>query len=132
MSVETKACPCGAKIMLLPTPSGATMPVDVGRDPHGNLVAVQIPGKGWGVRVLTDRERDEGTTQPRYTPHWSTCPQPEQYRATARNPGTGPARLVTAGPTREGPCARCRQPHPNRYGPGPASPLCASCRGEAR
>lgn len=32
---------------------------------------------------------------------------------------------------RSGPCAKCRQVHPNHYGPGPASPLCGPRRAAA-
>lgn len=124
-----RACSCGATVLMLPTPSGSTMPVDVGRDPHGSLVAVRIPGKGWGVRVLTPAERQSGTiTAPRYTPHWVTCPDADQYRAQARRqaPDTWPQRL-RVNDTTAGPCARCGAIHPTRYGPG-GSPLCPSCR----
>lgn len=126
-------CSCGSTVWLLPTPRGGTMPVDVGRDPTGNLVAVRLgPRRGWGVRALTDRERAEGTQLPRYTAHWTTCPRAEQYRRTARKtaPDTWPTRPQPAAHLRHGPCARCRGPNPHCYGPGPSSPLCDTCRAE--
>lgn len=118
-------------IRWLSTPDGARLPVDVERDPNGNLEAVKI-GKGWGVRVLTDSERTRPGSLPRYTTHWTTCPQPQQYRRRAHSaaPSTFPARAELAAQlsVRSGPCSVCRAPNPCRYGPGPASPLCPSCR----
>lgn len=132
MSHEPAACSCGAMIRWLPTPDGATMPVDVDRDPHGTLTAVKVAGRGWGVRVLSRWELALDVPQPRYNPHWAACPHAEQYRKRARvaAPETWPERGNTPAACRAGPCAVCRTVHPARYGPGPSSPLCPACRAE--
>jgi len=115
-------------ILLLPTETGATMPVDVDRDPDGTLAAVKIAGIGWGVRVLSAAERAAPPDGPRYRPHWAVCPHADAHRT--RGGSTSPRNTswdVFAG-VRSGPCVRCRGHNPHLYGPGPASPLCPACR----
>lgn len=130
MRYDTTGCTsCGAMIRFLPTPDGQLMPVDVDRDPDGVLEAVRIPGRGWGVRVLTAPERALTATLPRYRPHWASCPGAAAHRGSpaATTPAQAPATWHLLGDVRTGPCARCRKPNPRLYGPGPANPFCERC-----
>ncbi|MCZ7478833.1 hypothetical protein [Micromonospora sp. WMMC273] len=123
-----RTCSCGSMVVLLPTPAGPAVPVDLGRDPAGNLVTVRLGRRGWGVRELTEQEKARGTHLPRFTAHWSTCPSPEQYRVLARRtaPGTFPARPARR--VRWGPCTGCGDQHPRAYGTVASPSWCDGCR----
>lgn len=100
---------------MLPTPAGKLMPTDVGSDPAGTLLGIMLPGGVRGVRVMTAAELADPPPGPRFTPHWVTCPHANAHRQQRR------------ASVREGNCAACAGPNPNRYGEG-GSPFCPACR----
>lgn len=117
-------------IWLLPYARGGTMPVDPDLDPGGALLGVGVRGQR-GVRLLSDAELAAAPPGPRFNPHWTSCPHAAQYRTQARRqaPDTFPRRDVRPG-GRAGPCARCGNRFPNRYGPD-ATVMCPACQPQA-
>ena len=67
---------CGATIFFLQMPSGARMPVDVVKNPAGNVV---ITSDELNIgRVLKKDEAD--WPGPRYMPHWRSCPHARSHK----------------------------------------------------
>lgn len=121
-------CQCGSMVILVPFTDDHTVmiPVDVDRDPAGDLVVVGSR-VGFTIRPVGDGEEPEGRFRRRA--HWGTCPHQSRWRNAMRAAGVGG--LSTAyDPMRAGPCARCRRRHPWHYGGPIASPVCDRCRAE--
>lgn len=120
-------CQCGSMVNLVPFTGDHTVmvPVDVDKDPDGGLVIVGSR-VGFTIRSVADGEEPEGRFRRRA--HWDVCPHPARWWDVKR--------VVVGLPTsdhdpfRVGPCARCRQRHPWRYGGPIASPVCDRCRAE--
>lgn len=121
-------CQCGSMVTLVPFTGDPTVmiPVDVDRDPAGDLVIVGSKA-GYTIRPARDGADPEGRFRRRA--HWGTCPHVARWRDAMRSVGVGGPGL-TYDPTRAGPCARCRERHPWRYGGPIASPVCDRCRAE--
>jgi hypothetical protein len=115
-------------INLVPLTSDTTMmvPIDVDRDPTGDLVIVGSRA-GYTARPVRDGEEPEGRFRRRA--HWGVCQHVARWRDVMRAAGVvGPT--TTHDPSRAGPCVRCRVWHPWRYGGPIASPVCDRCRAE--
>lgn len=102
------------------------VPVDVDRDPAGDLVVVGSRA-GFTVRPVVDGEEPEGRLRRRA--HWGACPHQRRWRGVMRSVGIGA--VGERDPARIGPCARCGQRHPWHYGGPIASPVCDRCRTSA-
>lgn len=73
--VSAKCRSCGAEIVWAQTKQGKKMPVDAAAHPDGTL---KVTAERDGTLVVEVRA-PEGT-QPRYRPHFSTCPDAESWR----------------------------------------------------
>lgn len=126
-AAQPTSCPaarCRATLRWVRLVSGASVPVDAGLDPCGQLVPVWHQGER-RVRARTPRDH----AQPGFTPHWSTCPDPvvwRQVRQHANRRGELAA-LTRERTAAQGPCAGCRDPHHVRYGTGADGTLCPAC-----
>lgn len=121
-------CQCGAMVTLVPFTYDHTVmiPVDVDRDPTGDLLVVGSRA-GFTIRPVVEGEEPEGRF--RRHAHWNACPHPSRWRSVMRTVGVG-GTAPTHDPTRAGPCAKCRRRHPWHYGGPIASPVCDRCRAE--
>ena len=126
------SCTCGSLVFLVPFTTDPTVmiPVDVDRDPAGDLVAVG-GRNGFTVRMVIANEVPEERFRRRA--HWATCPRPHvaQWGNAMRAAGVDTTEDVRHDPMRYGPCVRCRQRHPWHYGGPVASPVCDRCRSAA-
>lgn len=104
---------CRAAIRWVKTVDGQWMPLDMDRVPDGTVVAEQVRGQ-WRVRVLRAGEAVD-PRRPRWSPHWSTCPDVEMWgeqrrkadptgETAPRRPAPGLRRLDTWA------CAGCYWP----------------------
>lgn len=114
-------CQCGSMITMVPWSGNHSIliPIDIDREPTGGLVIV---GSRDGYTVELATLDPEPPANIRRRAHWDVCPRPEQWQGIR-------ARVVPGlGGDRTGPCARCGQRHPYRYGGPVASTLCDPCR----
>jgi len=98
------------------------MPVDVDRDPEGDLLVV---GSRQGFTIRPLRNNEQVSESLRRRAHWATCPHHGDWVETMARLG-----LRRSAASRVGPCAVCRQRHPWHYGGPISSPLCDRCRVE--
>jgi hypothetical protein len=122
------SCICASPITMVPFTGNheVMIPINVGRDPAGGLVIVGSSA-GYTIRPLNEGEDPDGRFRRRA--HWDTCPHRGRWRKVMLAVGIdgGPS---ASDPARIGPCVRCRQHHPWRYGGPVASPVCDRCRAE--
>jgi hypothetical protein len=126
---QQTVCQCKSMINMVPFTSDHTVmiPVDIHRDPDGDLIVV---GSRAGYTVRPIQAGEEVEVRFRRQAHWKTCPHVSRWRDVMRSIGIGgPAPSHDS--TRAGPCARCHQRHPWRYGGPVASPVCDRCRSAA-
>jgi hypothetical protein len=119
-------CQCDSMVNLVPFADDHTVmiPVDVDRDPAGELVVV---GGRAGYTVRPIRDDEEVDARLRRRAHWDTCPHIARWRDAMRTVGMGEA-MPSHDPARIGPCARCHQRHSWHYGGPVSSPVCDRCR----
>jgi len=73
---------CGTPIRWVVTIGDRRMPLDVELSPAGNVVLVDVPGKGVRARVLTGPELP--ALEPAHVAHWTTCPNSTEFKRRAR------------------------------------------------
>ena len=68
---------CNRRITWLKTPGGKAMPVDEDPVPEGNVVVI-----GQMAKVCKNAAAAEKACpgEPRYMPHWATCPDGPKWR----------------------------------------------------
>lgn len=77
MSGAASCRSCGAAVVWAMTQGGKPMPVDAEPAADGNLVVVEdVAGE---LRVFVASGRD-WPGEPRYRPHFATCPDAERWR----------------------------------------------------
>ena len=59
------------------------MPVNVTRDPAGNVV---VTDEDLGMARVLTKDEFHWWPGPRYMPHWRTCPNASEHRRRARRP----------------------------------------------
>lgn len=121
-AVTSRACRCGSMIKMVPWANDINIliPVDVDKDPKGDLVIVGRNGRFTVRLVVAGETPAEGL---RRRAHWGVCPHRQDWHGAMSSVG-----LLAV--DRSGPCAACHQRHPYRYGGPIASPLCDTCRAE--
>ncbi|MBM0205788.1 hypothetical protein JNW90_24295 [Micromonospora sp. STR1s_5] len=117
---------CGAAVRWVKTPRGKWMPLDIDRCPDGTVVAEQLARNDWRFRVMRHDEQVD-PTRPRYSPHWSTCPEPGLWAQTRRE--ADPAGDSTTARARSRwdtwACAGCRWPYHVVDGVGTLCEVCS-------
>lgn len=123
---ERRACRCGSMITLAPwtEDTAVLIPVDVDRDPEGDLVVVGSR-RGFTVRLLLDGEQPQASLRRRA--HWAVCPHQRDWVGVMTRLGLRRPRVEE---DRAGMCAACGRRHAWRYGGPIASPVCDRCRME--
>lgn len=121
-------CQCGTMVNMVPFTGDVTVriPVDIDRTPGGGLVVV---GSRTGYTIRSVREGEVPEERFRRHAHWDGCPHVDRWAAVKRSVGLGDTGVRPGhDPARVGPCARCGNRHPWRYGGPIASPVCDRCR----
>ena len=121
-------CQCGAMVNLVSFTGDITVriPVDIDHDSGGDLVVVGSRA-GYTIRPVRNGEVPEDRF--RRHAHWDGCPHVERWREVKRSVGLGATGIRSDhDSSRIGPCARCGNRHPWRYGGPVASPVCDRCR----
>ena len=65
---------CGAPILWVRAERGKMMPLDAEPNPAGNIILID------GIAHVRESDLFAITTQERWMPHWSYCPQATQWR----------------------------------------------------
>lgn len=111
--------------------SGAPIPLELDRDPHGSIV-LDLVGDEWRARPVDYADpADTAPTRPRYALHWTGCHHPDLYRtvkADADPRGILPAlQRAGAASSHWPPCPVCKGPNRGET----AMRICLGCTRKA-
>lgn len=81
---------CKAPVIWAETSAGKRMPIDATPVADGNLRLMHGPGSG-KVLVITGAP-PEGSEEPRFVSHFSTCPEAVRFRRERKAKGNGQRR----------------------------------------